>query len=302
MSHFARTAFSAVVGALLAAGCRDQGPADVGSVQVSTLVPGLEYPTGLWVRDGLVYVTETAGRNTSFGGKIRLLRYDVKTGQMQELLNNPENSDAVVAASDGTVYLTSYKNSIPSQDGDVSVVRLDAGQHVWQETHLLHLAIASLDMLLEANGDIFIIGSSDDSGAASLYRLSYPDYVAGASVVAVGLGRAQSLTKIGSDIYYSRFIPQEIRRLRDGVDTPVRTGVGVTSLTSDGTFLYCAEYFNDRITRMNLATGAVDTLAEGPSPTAVRYDARSGKLYFLEGGTEGAHYKDGALRVVTNLH
>ena len=31
------------------------------------------------------------------------------------------------------------------------------------------------------------------------------------------------------------------------------------------------------------------------------YDAQTGKLYFVEAGTEAGHYKDGTLKVITGL-
>ena len=87
-----------------------------GALQRDVLT-GLEYPKGLWVKNDFVYLTETAGRNTSFGGKVRLLRYEVTGQQLQELLNNPENSDAVVVDDAGSIYLTSYASVIPGDNG-----------------------------------------------------------------------------------------------------------------------------------------------------------------------------------------
>lgn len=268
-----------------------------------TLMVGLEYPTGLWIKDGRVYLTETAGRNTSFGGKIDLLRYDVTTQQTQVLLNHPANSDAVVVTGDETIYLTSYHGSIPGDSGDVSIAQFDSGQQLWVETHLLTLAIASTDMFLDANGDIYVIGLGATSNAASLYRLTPPDYATAPSVVARGLGRSFSLTKIGSDVYYSEIGTREVRRLMGGSDTSFVTGVTVGSLTSDGTFLFMSDFLTGQILRKNLTTGALETIATGlRNPTALRYDPQSGNLYFLEGGTPGAQYKNGRLGVIANLH
>ena len=64
------------------------------------LVEGLEYPTGMWVAGGTIYLTETAGRNTTFGGKVQLDRYDIAGGTLELLLDHPSNSDALVAAKD----------------------------------------------------------------------------------------------------------------------------------------------------------------------------------------------------------
>jgi glucose/arabinose dehydrogenase len=93
-------------------------------------------------------------------------------------------------------------------------------------------------------------------------------------------------------------------------DTSFVTGVTVRSLTSDGTSLYMSAYDGTdlsqspgQIIRKNLSSGVIDTLATGlRSPTAVRYDPQSGNLYFLEGGTPGAQYKNGTLKVIANIH
>jgi hypothetical protein len=36
--------------------------------------------------------------------------------------------------------------------------------------------------------------------------------------------------------------------------------------------------------------------------SAVRYDPQAGNLYFLEGGTIGAQYKNGTLKVIAHIH
>jgi glucose/arabinose dehydrogenase len=64
-----------------------------------------------------------------------------------------------------------------------------------------------------------------------------------------------------------------------------------------------SEFLTGQIIRKNLSTGGIETIAVGlRNPSAVRYDPQSGNLYFLEGGTEGAQYKDGTLKVIVNLH
>jgi hypothetical protein len=78
----------------------------------------------------------------------------------------------------------------------------------------------------------------------------------------------------------------------------VFSGPTVTSLTWDGTYLYTGE-LDGTLSRRNLTTGAVRTMAINfGQVTAVRYDAASGKLYFLGAGTAAAQYKDGTLNVI----
>ena len=95
---------------------------ELGTSIVTPLLTGLEYPKGLWVNGNKVYLTETAGRNTSYGGKISLDQYDIPTAVKTILVDHPVNSDAVVVASDGKIYLTSYHDTIPGEVGKVSVV------------------------------------------------------------------------------------------------------------------------------------------------------------------------------------
>ncbi|MFW9993625.1 MAG: hypothetical protein ACFFD4_16385 [Candidatus Odinarchaeota archaeon] len=83
--------------------------------QLMTLLTDLEYPKGLWIKGDKVYFTETAGRNTVYGGTVALNVFDLSTGQENLLVDNPVASDAVVVASDGMIYLTSYVRVIPGK-------------------------------------------------------------------------------------------------------------------------------------------------------------------------------------------
>lgn len=82
----------------------------------------------------------------------------------------------------------------------------------------------------------------------------------------------------------------------------------VLSLTSDGTYLYYSEVVfggtapNSWIKRKRLTTGVIETIATlGAQVNAVRHDAETGTLFFLEGGTEANQFKDGALKAITGL-
>lgn len=116
-----------------------------GGIQTATLQTGLEYPKGLWIKDGFVYFTETAGRNTSCGGRVRLLRSLVDGTGFEVLLDNPEISDGVVVDDEGKIYLTSYKDVTPGQNGDVSVVEFFEGEG-WQENQAPRSSKLGLDV------------------------------------------------------------------------------------------------------------------------------------------------------------
>jgi hypothetical protein len=177
--------------------------------QAVTLASNLQAPNSLWFQQNNVYFTETAGRNTSFGGNIRLQVYDVVTKQRTVLEDHPVNSDAVVVGSNNVVYLTSYYGSIPGESGGVSYL----APPYTNETQLLSLAIASEDMCIDDRQDIFIIGSSDQPGAQSLYKLPFGNYVS-PIVLQTGLGRTWCIAKTGSYVYFSD--QSSIKRFYEG--------------------------------------------------------------------------------------
>ena len=263
---------------------------------VQTLLRGLHYPKGLWVDGGTIYLTETAGRNTTFGGNVRLVRYDLELKVPQTLVDHPVNSDAVVLENEGPLYLTSYAGSIPGEAGKVSTVTFNGD--TWVETPLMDLGIASNDMFIDAEQDIYILGSSDNQEAPSLYVLPSNNRVEGASVLESGLGRVSALTKVGSEIYYST--TTQVRRRNSDVNQLFVDNVFVTGLTSDGSNLYYADFGAGTVSRKNFETGQVQTVVAGLNhPLSIKYDANSNRLYLLEAGTDAGEYHDGTLKYIT---
>jgi hypothetical protein len=284
-----------LVSAVVCPGCgKDETTTTKEQLAVTTLLTGLEYPTGLWVKSGRVYFTETNGRNTAFGGKVALSVFDTGTSAKELILNDPANSDAVVMDSDGDLYLTSWHGSIPGDFGKVSVV--DTATKA--ETNVTDLEIASVDMFMDVNDDIFVIGSSDNPSAKSVYRLPNGSY-ASPEVVHQSLGRTRCMSIYNTNFYYSD--DAKIRRFVGGIfeDFAARS---VRSMTFSSTNLYYADYAGGKIGEINLSSNANRTLYSGlQSPTAVRWDPEHRKLYFLEAGTEAGEFKDGTLKVITGL-
>ena len=266
-----------------------------GGSTVQTLQTGLEYPLGLWVAGGRVYVTETADHNTGVGGRRRLSRLVLDGGAFETLMDNPVNSDAVAVTGDGSIYLASYEGTTPGEAGHVSVAQFDI-ELGWIETPITDVAIAAQDMFLDDNDDIYLIGSSDSPTAASLYRLPEGNY-ASAAVLARGLGRSWSIVKIGPDLYYSVLDAGQVRRI-GATNELVFSGASVTTMTSDGTYLYYGD-LDGNLRRRNLSTGAVETLFAGAGHiNAARYDAESQTVFFLRSGTAAAQFKDGSLNAI----
>jgi len=268
--------------------------------QVLTLLTDLEYPKGLWINGNNLYLTETAGRNTVWGGKISLSEYDIVTGVKTELLNNPANSDSVVVASDEMIYLTSYQTKIPGESGTVSVV--DPTTNV--ETHLLNIDIASEDMFIDSEDNILIIGSSDQVWANSIYLLPSGDYT-NPIVLQTGLGRIWCISKKGDYIYFGTNTfsgTGEIKRFN--INDPSGTietflARSVMSMAFSSQYLYYADYFGDTVGRIDIQTKEDEILISSlNSPIQVRYDEFSNELYFLEAGTGANQYKDGTLNVL----
>jgi len=269
-----------------------------GGFTPQTVLTGLEYPKGLWISHFDAYLTETAGHNTTFGGKTTLLHWTPDGRILQTLLTNPVNSDAVVVTEDGSIYLAGYVGSSPGEQGRVSRASF-TGAAGWVETPVTDVAIAAQDMFLDENEDIYLIGPSDNQDATNIYRLPSGSYDSPVGLV-TGLGRTWSLVKIGSTIYYSLITSGEVWGLSDVGNALLFTNSSaVTSLTSDGTFLYYGD-IGGTIRRRNLSTGADELVTTGPGAiNAVRYDPSSGRLYYLRSGTADAQYKDGTLNYIT---
>lgn len=258
------------------------------------LAAGLHYPKGMWIgSDGSVYITETGGRNTSFDSRNRVSRY--AGGQLLTLLDEPVNSDAVVVTSLGVVYLASYNDVIPGNSGQVS--RLTAGEGGLFEETVADLEIAVQDMFINSLDNIYVIGSSNDQEAKSLYLSGDDDY----AVLASGLGRANALTIHQEDIYYAN--EAGVNLLLGEGSALILEQANIYGLTSDGESLYYANPLAGTIGRLHFNDDTEqwedDTLMGGLNhPLKVRYDAQTGRLYFVEGGTSENQFQDGTLRYI----
>ncbi|MGD1048674.1 MAG: hypothetical protein ABR899_08000, partial [Candidatus Krumholzibacteriaceae bacterium] len=171
-----------------------------GNLKLKTLLGGLEYPKGLWIVGDKVYFTEVNGRYTPYGGKVALSVYDQAAVSTTVIINNPENSDAVVVMEDGTMYLTSWHGAIPGNFGKVSMV--DPVTHV--ESQVTDLQIASNDMYLESDSDIVVVGESNDVNANSMYILPSGSY-GSPSVFHSGLGISKCVSEAQGVVYYSDY-------------------------------------------------------------------------------------------------
>lgn len=260
---------------------------------VVSLVTNLELPESIWVKGPYVYVLENAGRDTVYGGKICLDRYDVIAGEKTVLVNNPQNSRAVAVASDGKIYLAAYVRVIPGENGSVSVVDPNTNT----ETPLIYIESAARDMFIDSNDDIVVIGSSRKADAKSIYLLPAGDYMH-PRVLKEGLGVVWCVSKKGNYVYFSD--QEAIKRFDiSGGLTETFLDKWVISITFSSEYLYYADYFEGTIGRVGLTTRNDETILSGLNgPSCVRYDDSSGWLYFTESGTNENHYKDGALKVL----
>src|SRR6266550_362176 len=264
---------------------------------VQTRLTGLEYPLGLWISNSDVYLTETADHNTSFGGRRRLSKFLLEGSQLTTLIDNPVNSDALVVANDGSIYLASYVGTSPGESGRVSVATQNVSG-AWTETALAAVAIAAHDMVLAPNEDIYLIGSSDSPAASSLYLLPQGGYATPA-VLATGLGRSWSIAYVNGDLYYSVLDQGEVHSISDGLDQVVFTHPSVTTMTYDGTYLYYGDLAGNLV-RRNLQDGTEVTMFSGAGQiNALRFYAPLNTLFFLRSGTVDAQFKDGSLNSIS---
>lgn len=282
--------------ALLCFGCgKDSTEKPEEPPVIKTLLTHLEYPKGLWVMGGKAYFTEANGR-AGYGGKNTLNVYDPIKNTKTLLRDGLICTEGVVVTNDTTVHLTSWLGSVPGDTGEVSFY--NRGTHL--EEREAALAIASVDMFIESNDDIYVIGSSLTPAAKSVYRLPAGDY-ANPQVIHESLGKTLSLTKAGDILYYSED-GGSIKRFVGGTFEPF-VNKDVESMSVSSTYLFYADLAGGKIGKINISSKADETIATNlHSPTAVRWDAAASKLYFLEAGTSGNGYKDGTLRVITGIH
>lgn len=262
---------------------------------ITTLLTGLEYPTGLWVRDGKVYITESNGRNTIYGGKDALSVFDTGSGVKRLIKDNLVNVDAVVMDGEGEVYLASWHGATPGDYGKVSKVDTTAKT----ETHVTDIDIAAIDMYVDSGDNLTVIGPSDNATAKSVLRLPEPAR-APVETIHQSLGEATCLAFSGSTLYYSDHA--RIRRFAPGNIFELFASKGVRSMSFSTKYLFYADLAGGKVGRISVSGRTDGTLASGlKSPIAVRWDGAAGKLYFLEAGTIGGQYKDGTLKVITGI-
>lgn len=261
---------------------------------ITTLLTDLERPTGLWIKDGKVYFTETNGRNTTYGGKVALSVFDTGSNAKRLLINDPVNSDAVVMDNEGEIYLASWHGDSIGDFGKVSRVDTTAKT----ETHVTDIEIAAIDMYVDGQNNITVIGRSDNPVAKSVILLPHPLHKP--VEIHESLGRAICMSYGGSLLYYSD--GAEIKRFAAGNIFELFASKGPRSISFSSSYLFYADRAGGKIGRIALSNKADGTLASGlKEPIAVRWDGASGKLYFLEAGTAAGEFKDGTLKVINGI-
>ncbi|MEJ2541149.1 MAG: Ig-like domain-containing protein, partial [Gemmatimonadota bacterium] len=267
---------------------------------LETLVTGLEYPEGLWVGDGLVHLTETAGRSTVFGGAERLLRYSIGSGALDPLLD--AFASAVAVGAGGTLYLAAWRQSVPGDQGSLTAI----DPATLEEEFTLELGIAATDLFLHREGDLYVAGASRTADAPSLTVLAGGD--PGARTVLEEGREIQAVTLGEAGLYFATAGDGEYRILRrsgDGETTTVLDAQSlVTSLALDGDHLYFVMPLENALARIDLTdpSAVPQSVASGlQEPATVRYDPATASLWVLTSGTPGNEYRDGTLTVMREL-
>jgi hypothetical protein len=281
------------------------------SVEARLPLEDLQFPMGLWVRDGKVYFTEAAKTGTSFGGIARLSVYDPATSTRTTLVDDPVNYDCVAVASDGKIYLAGWAGSIPGDSGHISVV--DPVTLV--ESPVADLdAAAGDDMFMDDQDNLYVTGAGVDGTTTGIYLLAAGDYEH--PIRFRGLSTT-SFTASGDTFYLngwgiSRFTGQGALEKDWVADDP--SWWAVSGLTvhagrlfyggygcSDGYvpgYGQCPPLPVGEIRSVDLSSGgAYTTVAAGLGKVAnVRVDSATGRLYVLEYGS--GDYKNGRLLAV----
>lgn len=259
---------------------------NVVGVDYSVLLNNLEYPKALFWTEGNLYYTETAARNTSYGGKLTLNDYNLLTNNLTVLKESPQNSDALVVV-DNYIYLSSYYGSIPGESGKVSTFNLSSNS----ESHLLDIEIATEGMCLDENDNIYLLGSSDNSNAKSLYKFPNQDYT-NPEVLLTGLGRTWTITYHNGLIYFS---DHNYIYSYNQIDEPVSliSKGGILGMAVTDNYIYYSEYFNNKVGRINLTTKQDELLFDDIiRPGAMAIDRINNILYLITNGTNDNQFKD----------
>lgn len=264
-------------------------------MELSVLLNDLEYPKALFLSNDILYFTETAGRNTSFGGKIALNAYDPATDTKVVLKENPENSDALVVINDD-IYLSSYYNGIPGEYGKVSTFNLFSQT----ESHFMDVEIATSDMTLDNENNIYLLGSSRKSDAKSLYKFSAPNYT-NPTVVLKGLDITWSIAFGNGEIYYSDL--QKINIYNDASGSLLFSEkTGILGMAVSEKYLYYASYLDGYVGRIDLNTKTDLTLYNDlDRPATMAFDKQNNALYVLTNGTQENEFKDSQLIKISNI-
>jgi len=258
------------------------------------VVDNLEYPTALFLDKGKLYFTETAGRSTSFGGKITLKYYDLQTRQTVLLKDRPDNSNAMVVIGN-KIYLSSAHYTIPGERGSVSVYDLSSNS----ETQLCTIEIAAIDMCLDSNNNFYVLGSSDLSYANSLYQFLPSDY-SKPEVFLTGLGRSNSIMYSGGYIYYTDL--GTIWRVEQSKErTEIYSTPCVTGMVLIDNYLYYSDFMHYRICRVNILTKENQILYENIAAGKMVLDESAHVIYVIDYGTVNNKYKDGKILRISNL-
>ena len=264
--------------------------------KIDTLVNNLEYPVALFLSNKKLYYTENAGWNITSGGKETLNSFNTETNQKTLLMNYPDGRDAMVVVGD-RVYLSSWVLKIPGEEGNVTVFDLIQNK----EIPFMAIEIATKDMCLDSYNNFYLLGSSDLSTAKSLYKFPAP-YYTNKKVLLTGLGRTWSIASEDDNIYYSD--QNCIWKVESTLSKTIfyqKTFISGIALSDN--YMYISEYFNNKISRINMQSKVVEVLFSNISyPGKMVYDKDNKVLYVLSFGTDIKKYKDGKILKITNAY
>lgn len=267
-------------------------------MKIETLVDNLEYPSALFLRNNKLFYTEAAAMNTQFGGRTTINYYDLQTSQVTLLTDRPMNFNSMVVIGEN-IYLSLWGGQIPGDFGRMSIFNITGRE----ETPFMNLAIAPVDMSLDSENNIYLLGTSDTQTAKSLYKFPVGNYKSPV-ILLEGLGRTTSILSENGDLFYSD--GSTIWKMTNSSKTEVyketRNGNYISSFVFTDKYLYYSDVLNSRIYQVNKQTLDLGILFDTiPYPDKMILDSENKLLYVISHGTEANNFKDGKVFRITNI-
>jgi hypothetical protein len=260
-----------------------------------TLLNDLHYPSALDLEGDNLFITEAAGRNTSFGGNMSLLRYSISDNRLVQKFPNPPATDAISVIGH-KAYMATYKEMIPGNEGTVFMLDMEeAGAYILSDVETAATCMCKTD------GKLFVGGLSDPDNTKSLFVFE-PNETREYSDYRVLLGdypfNTEAITCNDEFILFSDGF--QIVTVLNNENYDLYGGLQVKNVSSldfyKNTSVIYSSYKDKTIGYFTLKKGkGIKLFRTDQTIGAVKVDSMNNYLYALTYGTEANKYQDGKL-------